>query len=357
VDPDQPLVTVVIIFLDAERYLLQAIDSVCIQDYTNWELILVDDGSSDGSRAIAEAAQDSAAGRIRYVQHEGGKNMGMGNSRNLGMSYASGLYITFLDADDFFLPSKLRIQVKLLQTHPEVAMISGRYLLLFSDEREYDVNHRLQNLLDLADRTLPGWDLIRRMNADEELTPQHGAMLIRLEAARAIGGFTDQFQGIYEDVVFFTKLLAAGTVYMSNECVTVYRMHWDSFCHRAMERGEYPDTPLKSIRYQYNSWLLSFLRAQHGHSSLIALIRIELLSYRFRALYPLLKRVHRLIASYGRRYPSSHTGERRQSIELMSAISEVMRFYRSTNRAVELEQLVQRMKRFTSPQDMVGHDA
>jgi glycosyltransferase involved in cell wall biosynthesis len=357
VDPDQPLVSVVIIFLNAERYLLQAIDSVRTQDYTNWELILVDDGSSDGSRAIAEAAKAGAAGKIRYVQHEGGNNMGMGNSRNLGMSYATGLYVTFLDADDFFLPGKLRVQVKLLQTHPEVAATSGRYLLLFSDEREYDVNHRLQDLLDLANRTLRGRDLIWRMNADESLTPQHGAMLIRLEAARAIGGFTDQFQGIYEDSVFFTKLLAAGTVYISNDCVTVYRMHWDSFCHRAMERGDYPDTPLKSLRYQYNLWLLSFLRAQHGHSMLMALIRIEILSYRFRALYPLLKRLHRLIAFCGRRHPESQTGERRQSIELMAAIAEVMRFYRTTNRAVELEQLVQRMKRFTSPQDMVGINA
>jgi glycosyltransferase involved in cell wall biosynthesis len=356
VDPDQPLVTVVIIFLNADRYLQQAIDSVRIQDYTNWELILVDDGSADGSRAIAEAAVASATGQIRYVQHPGGKNMGMGNSRNLGMSYASGLYITFLDADDFFLPSKLAIQVRLLQMHPDVAATSGRYLLLFSDEREYSANHRVQDLLDLADRTLRGRDLIWRMNADESLTPQHGAMLIRLEAARAIGGFTDQFQGIYEDSVFFTKLLVTSRVYLSNDCVTVYRMHWESFCHRAMERGDYPDTPLKSLRYQYNLWLLRFLGHQHGHWMLMTLIRIEILSYRWRALYPLLKRLHRLIASYGRRYPDSQAGEQRKSIELMAAISEVMRFYRSTDRVGELEQLVQRMKRFTLPQGLVGLD-
>jgi glycosyltransferase involved in cell wall biosynthesis len=369
VDPDQPLVSVVIIFLNEERYLLQAIDSVRIQDYTNWELILVDDGSTDGSRAIAEAAQASAPERIRYVQHPGGENKGMGKSRNLGMSFASGRYISFLDADDFFLPSKLSIQVKLLQSHPDVAATSGRYLLLFSDEREYDVNHQLQDLSDLPGHTIKGLDLIWRMNAEEALTPQHGAMLIRLEAARVVGGFTDQFQGIYEDGVFFTKLLATKAVYISNDCVTVYRMHWDSFCHRAMERGDYPDTPLKSIRYEYNVWLLSYLRAVNGRWRLMALVRIELLSHKFRALFPLLKRVNRWIvlcdrrlidrrrAEQGLRGHDLQAEQQRKSNEFLATIAEVARFYRSTERADELEQLRQRMQRFMSPEDLAGLDA
>jgi len=369
IDPNQPLVSVVIIFLNEERYLSQAIDSVRIQDYPNWELILVDDGSTDGSRAIAETAQTSAPERIRYVQHPGGENKGMGRSRNLGMSYASGHYIGFLDADDFFLPSKLSIQVKLLQLHPDVAATSGRYLLLFSDEREYSVNHQLQDLSDLPGRTMKGRELIWRMNAEEALTPQHGAMLIRLEAARAVGGFTDQFQGIYEDSVFFTKLLGANTVYISDDCVTVYRMHWESFCHRAMQRGDYPDTPLKSIRYEYNVWLLSHLRAGHGWWKLRARVRTELLSYQFRPLFPLLKRIHGWIALCDGQRINRHDArrdqrrhdlpaeQRRKSKEFLATIAEVARFYRSTERANELEHLVQRMKRFISPEDLASLDA
>ncbi len=366
IEPDNPLVSVVIIFLNEERYLLQAIDSVRIQDYPNWELILVDDGSTDGSRAIAERAQACAPEQIRYVQHPGGFNNGMSKSRNLGMSCASGHYITFLDADDFFLPRKLSIQVKLLQSHPGVAATTGRYLLLFSDEREYEVNHRLQELSDLPGRTVEGRDLIWRMNAEEALTPQHAAMLIRLEAARAVGGFTDNFQGIYEDSVFFTKLLGSNSIYISDDCVMVYRMHWDSFCHRAMQRGDYPDTPLKSLRYEYNVWLLSHLRAEHGRLRLMALVGAELLSYRFKALFPLLKRVNRWIAlSDGRRIERHRaklglTGQdlqaeqRRKSKEFLATITDVARFYRSTGRADELEQLVQRMKRFIPPEDLAS---
>jgi glycosyltransferase involved in cell wall biosynthesis len=364
--PD-PLVSVVIIFLNEERYLLQAIDSVRIQEYSNWELILVDDGSTDGSRVIAETAQAGAPERIRYVQHLGGENRGMGKSRNLGMACASGEYISFLDADDFFLPRKLSIQVKLLQSHPNVAATCGRYLLLFSDEREYHVNHQLQNLSDLPGHTVKGLDLIWRMNAEEALTPQHGAMLIRLEAARTAGGFTDQFQGIYEDSVFFTKLLAANAVYISDDCVTVYRMHWGSFCHRAMERGEYPDTPLKSIRYEYNVWLLKYLRAVSGHWRLMALVQSELWSYKFRVLFPLLKRVRRWIVLCDRRLidrrraeqglrANDLQAEQRKSKEFLATITEVARFYRSTRRANELEQLKQRMKRFLSAEDLACLD-
>jgi len=76
---------------------------------------------------------------------------------------------------------------------------------------------------------MKGRELIWRMNAEEALTPQHGAMLIRLEAARAVGGFNRSVSGIYEDSVFFTKLLGANTVYISDDCVTVYRMHWNHF--------------------------------------------------------------------------------------------------------------------------------
>ncbi len=351
-DPTQPLVTVVIIFLNEERYLSQAIDSVRVQEYQHWELILVDDGSSDGSGAIARAAQAGAPERIRYVQHPGGQNRGMGNSRNLGLSHASGSYICFLDADDFFLPGKLRLQVELLRSHPDVAATCGRYLLLFSDEREYEVNHRLQDLLDLPGQTMKGSELIWRMNAEESLTPQHAVMLIRCEVARAIGGFTDQFQGIYEDSVFFTKLLAGNTVYISDDCVSVYRMHWNSFCHRAMESGDYPDTPLNALRYRYNIWLLQFLRARGIYGRLIALVCIEVISYRFKVLYPLLRRVHRRIASHHGHTSDAYRGK--QQNELVASIAEVLRFYRSTERADEVKQLIQRMKRFMSTQEMAS---
>src|SRR4051794_30780838 len=105
-------VSVIMIFLNCERFIDDAIRSVRSQRHVAWELLLVDDGSSDGSTEIARrhSAQDPA--RIRYLQHPGHQNMGMSASRNLGLRFAKGNYVAFLDADDLWGPNQLGQQVK-----------------------------------------------------------------------------------------------------------------------------------------------------------------------------------------------------------------------------------------------------
>src|SRR5215469_15347588 len=97
---NQPLVSIVVIFCNASCFLREAIDSIFAQTYNNWELLLVDDGSSDGSTAIAYRCSERHRRRVRYLQHSGHANRGMSASRNLGIRNARGAYIAFLDADD-----------------------------------------------------------------------------------------------------------------------------------------------------------------------------------------------------------------------------------------------------------------
>src|SRR5438876_10917096 len=96
---NQPLVSVVIIFWNAERFLREAIESVFAQAYVNWELLLVDDGSTDGSTAIARSGVEQDPQRVRYVEHPGHDNRGMSASRNLGIGNAQGAVVAFLDAE------------------------------------------------------------------------------------------------------------------------------------------------------------------------------------------------------------------------------------------------------------------
>ena len=98
-----PVVSVVLIFLNEERFLEEAVRGVCEQTLTDWELVLVDDGSTDRSRAIARdlAAQDN---RIRYIDHPGHQNRGAAASRNLGAAHTTAPYIAFIDADDYMSP-------------------------------------------------------------------------------------------------------------------------------------------------------------------------------------------------------------------------------------------------------------
>ena len=108
---DKPLVSAIIIFLNEERFIREAIDSVFAQTCENWELLLIDDGSHDGSTDIARRFAAENPGKVRYFEHQGHQNRGMSVSRNLGVRHAMGQYIAFLDADYVWLPEKLEQQV------------------------------------------------------------------------------------------------------------------------------------------------------------------------------------------------------------------------------------------------------
>src|SRR3954451_1808617 len=115
----QPLVSVVIIFLNAETFFKEAIDSVLAQIYSEWELWLVDDGSTDGSTKIAKDYVAHYPSKIHYIDHPNHQNHGMSASRNLGISKCKGEYLALLDADDIWLSTKLEKQLELMELHPE----------------------------------------------------------------------------------------------------------------------------------------------------------------------------------------------------------------------------------------------
>ena len=98
--PASPLVSVVTAFFREEKFLDETIQSVINQSYTNWELLLVDDGSPDGSPDIARKYASRYPDKIFYLQHENRANKGVCRSRNYGISRSRGEFIAYLDADD-----------------------------------------------------------------------------------------------------------------------------------------------------------------------------------------------------------------------------------------------------------------
>ncbi|MDJ0799822.1 MAG: glycosyltransferase family 2 protein, partial [Calothrix sp. MO_167.B12] len=98
---DKHFISCIIIFFNAgEQFFIEAIESVFAQTYENWELLLVDDGSTDGSTEIALRYAQKYPEKVRYLEHKEHQNRGMSATRNLGIRHAKGEYITFLDADD-----------------------------------------------------------------------------------------------------------------------------------------------------------------------------------------------------------------------------------------------------------------
>src|SRR5215467_12913811 len=108
-NPTPPRVTAIIIVLNGERFIGEAIASVVAQSFADWELLVVDDGSSDGTIPIVEDVARSDP-RIRLLHHPDRGNHGMSATRNVGIAAAQGEFIGFLDADDVWLPEKLEQQ-------------------------------------------------------------------------------------------------------------------------------------------------------------------------------------------------------------------------------------------------------
>src|SRR5262245_48750717 len=96
----RPRVSVLTVFLNAERFLQEAIESVLAQTYGDWELLLVDDGSTDGGSGLARSYAERYPHKVVYLNHGNHSNLGISASQNLGISRARGEYIAFLDSDD-----------------------------------------------------------------------------------------------------------------------------------------------------------------------------------------------------------------------------------------------------------------
>lgn len=109
-----PLISIITPNYNCARFIAQTIESVLAQTYTNWEMLIVDDCSTDGSYEIAQeyAEKDS---RIKVFRNE--KNSGAAISRNRAIEASSGEYVAFLDSDDLWLPEKLEKQIAFMQQH------------------------------------------------------------------------------------------------------------------------------------------------------------------------------------------------------------------------------------------------
>ncbi|MGA1494143.1 MAG: glycosyltransferase family 2 protein [Rhodothermales bacterium] len=247
-------VSVIVIFLDAIDYLLEAVESVRAQTLQDWELILVDDGSTDGGSAMA---RDLAAGdplKIRYVDHPGHANLGMSASRNAGVRLARGRYVAFLDADDRFLPDRLSSHVAILEDNDELAAVQGCLWYWKSwtggaDEREiaplgtYQGVVQPPRLLDLLLRTRGG------------TAPGICSLTVKRETFLQLGGCEQAFKGLFEDQVLWSKLYLAHAIHVTSEPTVLYRQRADSSTGRAGEAG------LTNARLTYLEWLGAYLES------------------------------------------------------------------------------------------------
>jgi glycosyltransferase involved in cell wall biosynthesis len=182
-------VTVCIPIYNRSEALRSTVDSVLAQTFPDWELLLVDDGSTDDTPQVAQSYGDP---RIRYIRQE---NRGHSAARNHGLAVAQGEYIAYLDHDDRWWPDKLRLQVAYLDAHPEAGVVYGRFRRI--DEAGRDLG--LGGWHEAA-----GW-IYEELLAESNFLGTMSLPLIRTELVRQVGGFNPRMDTA-DDLDLFLRL-------------------------------------------------------------------------------------------------------------------------------------------------------
>ncbi|SRR5579883_937899 len=204
--PTEPFFSVIIPTFNRHHLVTKAIDSVLAQTLTEWELIIIDDGSIDGSYDWIDVyAREDA--RIRYHYS---KNRGLALARNLGISMGQGKYFTFLDSDDEYRADHLDIRAAYLREHPDVELLHGGVEVIGPDM--------------VADK----FDPTRQIPISECVVG--GTFCIKRELAERLHGFRNVPYG--DDNDFFSRATASGAIIHKMDAPTYRynRLEPDSLC-------------------------------------------------------------------------------------------------------------------------------
>jgi len=188
-----PLISVLLPVYNGARYVHESVESILGQSFADFELIVINDGSSDATPAIVSKFRDP---RIRLIHNE--HNLGLAPSLNRGIAAVKGDYIARQDADDIALPHRLRTQIEFLRSHPAIAMV-GSWALLIDDQG------REQGVCDyppIADIDIK-WSLLFSNPFI------HGSVMMRRDVVDKIGGYTKDpviFRAFVEDYDLWSRI-------------------------------------------------------------------------------------------------------------------------------------------------------
>lgn len=207
-----PKVSVILPTYNRIYYLMDAIQSVLIQEYEDFELIIVDDGSTDGT---TEAVQKLKDNRIHYYYQE---NSGRSSARNVGLEKATGDYIAFIDSDDIWLPNKLRQQVEILDNSQEkIGVIHGGVIFFKEKKQKKLVEKTWKSYNYRSDSSV--FDLLTW-----KLPMPIDCLLIRKKCFEIVGNFNEELD-IHEDIELFVRILNKYEMKQTRSYVALCRNH------------------------------------------------------------------------------------------------------------------------------------
>ncbi len=230
-----PAVTVVMTAYNGEAYIAEAIRGVLEQTFGDFELLVIDDGSSDRTVEIIKSFDDP---RLVFVQNE--HNIGISNTRNRGTELARGRYLAAHDQDDISYADRLRHQVSVLDADPGVVLVTGEVDSIPPDRGR-------SALTEVPSPAVLSWTLF----TGSQVT--HSTICVRLAALRDNGLRYEQKYHYAEDFELFHRLSEVGKLVMVPQTLGAYRRH-DSNASR-LKRDEMTANGRSFLRTRYNEYL------------------------------------------------------------------------------------------------------
>lgn len=213
----EPRVSVIIPTYNHANFVLQTLDSVFAQTFTATEIIVVNDGSPDGTAEVLRPITE--AGRIRYIEQP---NAGQAAARNRGLELARGEFVAFLDDDDLWPADKLEWQVRELDLRPHLLAIAGG-IELFENDAPNDTNGRRDGAPP-DDITSQEKNVTVEGLCDGPPMISPGQVLIRASVLRQIGGLNETLRGT-DDWDLWFRIARIGKIKMVPQLALHYRVH------------------------------------------------------------------------------------------------------------------------------------
>ena len=215
---DKPLVSIITIVLNGEKYLEQMIQSVVNQIYDNIEYIVIDGGSTDGTLDIIRKYED----KIAYWISE--KDEGMYDAINKGLKTASGTIFAYLNSDDLYLPNTVQTVVEYLQSHPDTSLIYGDCNFIDSEGRFLYIYH------------YPAFEWDRFIVLNWSSIPQQ-ATFWRRDIHKKIGYFNPEFR-MAGDFEFYARVGKHFQIDHLKKVLATYRLHKESLSSTWQDKNE-----------------------------------------------------------------------------------------------------------------------
>jgi|GEM_PF-963314 len=215
-----PKVSVIVPAYGHEEYILESIASVRRQSFTDFEIIVVNDGSPDGTAGVLRPLVGE--GVIRYIEQE---NRGQSVARNRGLEEARGEYIAFLDDDDVWPDNKLEWQVSVLDQKPEILMVYGGMTPFWGEAGSSETLAR-----GVASEPAPSGE-VEEAFARRNWIVSPGQSLIRATAIEEAGGFDPEIWGA-DDYDLYLTLASLGPFYYEHRVALYYRKHAGNASHK-----------------------------------------------------------------------------------------------------------------------------